>query len=129
MLDLELITGFTQIDQDHENILNVVSLLYASNYQDRHMIMSRLLDYLLDHFTLEERLMRRSFYPDLDEHHQAHTDMQMLIAKMTPLALKEIATNADLTPIRQSLYDHILIHDKKLAAFLQREGITSCDDL
>lgn len=69
--------GIESIDQQHIKLFELVDTIYANierKDNDRLMreVVHQMLAYAQDHFTLEERLMKRHGFQGLDEHRAQH---------------------------------------------------------
>ncbi len=87
--------------------------------EDFHDVLTGVLDYTIDHFALEEALMREMGYPQSEGHTRQH---QKFIASVRQRAREysrgDAAVGAKLlSSLRQWLFSHILSEDRKYADF------------
>ncbi len=121
--------GIAVIDQQHERFVAYLNdtwdALERGDSKDEFLhILNQLLDYVLEHFSTEEALMRQYGYPGLVEHRDAHNrTSDELFAFDMPLMVEEPeAARSFLNFLTDWLKHHILQVDRELAAFLKAQG-------
>lgn len=120
-MDAKYQLGFTELDEQHEAIENILlALLESIDNKDRwhvmHYILEDLIGKLNSHFSLEEAVMRMFSYPLTEEHTRAHRELLDAIKRyrMLMLAGSEVEK-----PPFGLFYDQILGHDTHLAEYLR----------
>lgn len=120
-----------EIDTQHKQLFEIGDRLYAlaletnnsTESQQLAQIFNELKDYIHNHFTFEEELMRRYQYPELDKHVAEHASF---VTYVNDLENKK-NINAD-SVTEMILYfmnwisSHILISDKKYAKFIHTQS-------
>jgi hemerythrin len=78
-------------------------------------------EYARKHFSFEEEYMHEIGYPDVVAHRRIHKDFDSLIYSYNrDIREGKIVLNTELLKIIKNwLFDHILIEDKKYAAFIK----------
>lgn len=112
------------IDQDHTQILKLVSVLPQANHDDIRKIFKILIEYLTDHFKHEEAFMRRVNYPNVDKHVAEHFAIQEFCVEKLPTALKGPAGNEAVLSICAKIQEHVLFSDETFVNYLVENGIT-----
>jgi len=69
--------GIKEIDAQHEQLFELVNRMHAAVVNGDYpsvgeKILEDLIDYVLEHFTTEERLFEAEGYPQYEEHKQQH---------------------------------------------------------
>jgi hemerythrin-like metal-binding protein len=121
----DLAFGISHIDNDHKKLLKMVNHFYAAlkteaPIADIRGAFEELQSYTITHFGGEEKIMRDTSYPHFDEHKKAH---QGFVKRLDRLYEKyeggDLSAVIDITSLLGSWWkNHILTHDKKLAATL-----------
>ena len=120
-MDQKYRLGFTELDEQHEAIENILlALLESIDNRDRwhvlHYIIEDLIGKLNSHFSLEEAVMRMFAYPQAEEHARAHRELLAAIERYRMLTLSGSETEK---PPFGLFYDQILGHDAHLAEYLR----------
>lgn len=119
--------GYDKIDEQHQRwagILNQLEIAFIRGEVDQdtqQSLLTQLLDYTRNHFADEEKLMSRIEYPDTISHRRLHKDFDNLIYekfRMTDYG-NIILTSEIIQMMKNWLYDHILIEDKKIGEYLK----------
>ena len=112
-------TNVAVCDQQHQELFNRVNALNAAvsggNRPEIGTSLDKLIDYVVEHFQDEERLMEEKGYEDLANHQKEH---EKLIATCTDIQSKFHANEADietgtLSFIKDWLDNHIPVIDRK----------------
>jgi hemerythrin len=84
-----------------------------------------LVDYITEHFTAEEALMRDVAYPGLHGHRVLHRQLTERVAGYTFAFVNEAPVAADelVAFFVEWLTEHIMIHDKELTAWIAARAI------
>jgi len=123
--------GIEQIDKQHRELLDRMDLLRDAMRRGKsretiHSTLRFLENYVIEHFTTEERYMQRYSYPGLLTHRAEHEkflkDLAAYREKFTALeAQGELTTFLGLDIVRKLndwFANHIIEVDKKMGAYL-----------
>lgn len=121
--------GVADIDEQHLELVGLINELHAA-IRDRkaskvvRKILDELIDYTSTHFSIEERLMRESGYPDYEAHRSYH---EALIDQVRTLQGKLDSGEASVTFellhfLRVWLIRHICEADKEFGAYFIANG-------
>lgn len=80
----EYVIGHPEIDQDHRTLIGILAVL-SKGYCDSDLVDTRIKTlelYVNVHFAREERLMRRSGFPDLNQHMAMHEAFRARVRRM-----------------------------------------------
>ena len=118
--------GVEEIDRQHRTFSEYLNACYQSLNAERKseklpVLITKLNDYALNHFSFEEDLMKAYGYPQLDHHAAQHAFFVSQLSKLQDAksgnadkALDEIFAF-----MRDWFLNHILEEDKKLAAHMK----------
>jgi len=117
--------GIEQIDANHRWLVNLINELYDNllngGGESIEDIAGRLVEYVDEHFALEQRLMRDSGYPGAQEHENEHRKAARMIREFNeqaqtgdPPALFDI-----LEYLVRWLYGHIADMDRRMGEYLK----------
>lgn len=122
----EYSVSIPEIDEQHKTLFRLVSDLHhaVSNGFTNDLIgeiFERLIDYALDHFTLEEKYFTMHDYPGYQLHKEEHDKLtrQVLELQSSFLAGNVVISYETLDFLQNWLTDHILVKDKEFGNFLQ----------
>ena len=125
----EYCTGNSLIDQQHQNLFVVINSLHNAMMQGHgknqiKQTLQELLDYTIEHFATEEKLMLESNYPYYREHKNKHNE---LADKVSSLAAEfnegNILLNAELLQfLNEWLIHHIKGEDLKMINFMRNKN-------
>ena len=129
-----------EIDEQHKRLITLINELYEAaerggseqtvraaveEFETITFVVDALIDYTLDHFSVEERHMERLAYPGYEDHRAAHKAaiekvhaFQREIEEGKALTALQIATF-----LKRWLQTHILDVDQRLGAFLRERGV------
>ena len=125
--DENLATGCTEIDDQHKEIfVRFNTLLEACDRGRSRDLLAEILEfmnnYVLQHFSDEERLQSSVDYPQFPAHKAVHEE---LAGRFVLLQVKFAARGATVQLVIETckllsevLFEHIQLHDKALAEFL-----------
>lgn len=122
-------TGHAGIDSQHREILRILDRLDFSarsvdDGTNSRNVMKALIDFVIDHFSYEEKLMHDHGYPWANEHHAEHLDLVETLASYD-LQLKanaQVSPSQLTTSLHTWLMHHILASDKKLGEYLSKHS-------
>lgn len=126
-----LITGVEDIDEQHLTIFALANALAAAvehgaDEDDLEDAVYGLTDYVVEHFTDEQDLMRRADFPQRIAHEMLH---QQLSEQVVHLAA-QLFNEDDVSPTQLSdlvafwLTNHIAGHDRELADWIREHPQT-----
>ncbi|KJU86635.1 hemerythrin-like, metal-binding domain protein [Candidatus Magnetobacterium bavaricum] len=121
----QLRTGNDIMDIQHKELISKIIYLMEEikNNNSRAVVsvIAYLTDYVFEHFTLEERLMLKTNYPEFEVHRDEHSHYVKYVFHLrqnlliTPGLLDDVLKNLALW-----FADHVLKTDKKMAEHLKR---------
>ena len=122
--------GFKQIDDQHQELVRIIGELSDAIKANRGKemlgkLLRDLINYTVNHFSMEERLMRTHAYPENSAHTKEHEDLKKTVSDLQK-KFTDGKTTVSLETIHflnDWLSNHILKTDKRLAAFLNTKGI------
>jgi hemerythrin-like metal-binding protein len=76
-----LLIGVTEIDQEHQHLIEIINRAGSSASHQQHL--QEIVSALADHFANEEETMRQAGYPRLREHAEHH---KAVLARMQDIA-------------------------------------------
>ena len=126
----DLITGNALIDSEHRQLFAAVNDLMDACSQGRgrdqiQQTVRFLNDYVMKHFTDEERLQTQSKYPNYPAHKQFHDGYRRQLSQVTQELLQQGATVkalGDLNNVVAVLVSHIRTEDKRLARHVKESA-------
>ncbi len=120
------------IDDQHRELVNILNRLFvAVSKREGEKVIAEILDALMSytqtHFALEERLMRRAKYNDLESHMEEH---RRLLEKLDQLCNKHLIQEKPiyfemLSFLKTWLKEHIQGVDTQYSAALQQAGFST----
>lgn len=118
------------LDNQHKKLFDLVNELHGamSNGHGKDVagdVLRRLIDYTVDHFSSEERLMEKHHFPGLAAHRAEH---KALTEKVLAFKTEFDAGTSNVTPqllmfLQQWLRNHIQSVDQKYGDFLNQQGV------
>jgi len=121
--------GVPEIDAEHRYLIALVNNLfekYHSNKLEANLakVFVHLINYTNKHFKNEESLMRAAGYPFLEEHKRQHEILEDTTSDLAEMFLSgEQNISLDTVKfLKNWVIDHVLLEDKKLAAFLAKRN-------
>ncbi len=104
----QLLTGVKPIDEQHRFLFTIVNeFLDKRDGPTASKVFLKLLKYARDHFVDEEKLMRESVYPGIEEHRQQH---QVLMEQLNNFDISEFDTLAGRKEFRRFCLDWLCEH-------------------
>ena len=121
--------GVPQIDSEHRRLADMVNAFHethlrgASREEIPHLL-NQLIAYAEEHFQHEEKLMRDSGYPRLDEQRALHEELvTSIFAINEKFAADRSKAGAEAMQfIKNWLLDHIVKHDMDIGDFLRNKA-------
>ncbi len=113
------------IDKQHQQLFAMLNELHdamkaGKGAQEAPRILKKLVEYVCEHFALEEALMAEAHYPELARHKAEHDKLTSEVARM----LQDIESGKTVLSmklqgfLRSWLQEHILGTDKKYMSYL-----------
>jgi len=124
--DLE--TGNEMIDRQHKQLINATNeLLDACTKSQARSEIQKTLDFLNDyvikHFSDEEKLQLQYHYPDYDKHKKYHEDFKKVVLNIVEEYKQDGATTSLIVKTNNSiagwLINHIQKEDVKVAQYIR----------
>jgi hemerythrin len=126
--------GINTIDSQHQELVNILNRLFvAVSKREGEKVIAEILDALMNytktHFALEERLMRKAKYKDLEPHMEEH---RRLLEKLDQLCNKHLVEEKPiyfemLSFLKTWLKEHIQGVDTKYGTALQQAGFSTAE--
>jgi hemerythrin len=119
----EYSVGIPEIDEQHKQLFACIDRLEsAGDEQQRELavyfVIDELKDYVRIHFTVEEIVMRLFDYPGLEAHVAEHREFAARLIALGKIELTHDVHSQAGKFLREWLLQHIMVTDKKYAAFL-----------
>lgn len=128
--DNRLKTNISVCDEQHQNLINLINGLHDAmiSRKDKELIgktIDELVVYSLYHFKTEENLLEEHQFPHLNSHKAEHAVWVKEVNGLKDRFEKgeEIRTIEILGFLKDWVYDHILVSDKKYSLFLRNKGV------
>ena len=125
----ELATGNEKIDEQHKKILNITNVFIDTCLKgEGKKVLGEMLDFLIDytveHFTYEEKLMTEYNYPEYKKHKKLHDNFKITVIELKKQfdesgASDELNKNLSITVIKW-LIGHIKFEDFKIARYIRK---------
>ena len=124
-------TGHDTIDIQHLNLMGYINRLHDAESTPPEvshfviqLILESLIEYTIYHFQTEEELMKKSEYPDYENHRKEHESMKATVANMlAKLSSGEVSAHQVIEFVKLWIINHICKTDKRLAAHLIERDI------
>jgi hemerythrin len=123
-------TNIVALDNEHRKLIFEINRLYEAIRDKRSDavlgdILAMLVQYTVEHFAHEEKLMEKYGYSGLEEHKQVHQDLIQAVGELKEKAgsagTEELARQL-LKFLRYWVLEHIVEVDKKYGSFLEARG-------
>lgn len=122
--------GVTQIDQQHRKLVDMLNQLSDAMHNGHGKeILAKLLNdlvaYTVQHFSMEEQLMKTHRYPAEPDHKREHDDLKKPVGELQEKmkAGKITISIETMSFLKNWLNNHILASDKRLALHLNGVGV------
>jgi len=119
-----------EIDNQHKKLVDLINLLHDSVKAEKGKetlakVFNELVNYTAEHFSTEEALMKRTNYPDFEEHKAVHNSLVQHVKKLQQdyFNNSESSLHDTLSFLRDWILKHIAGTDKKYSAHLNAAGI------
>ncbi len=113
--------GNKDLDEDHKQIFEYISLLESNLYKRNSAIFDEILDklskYFLDHFTREEKYMSEMKFDNISEHILEHQYFTDYVKKMKEKSKDFVLLSNTIDFIKDWIIAHILGSDKEYEKF------------
>lgn len=114
--------GVAEIDDDHQEMHELFAAFATAPAPARQQLVDRLTGLLCTHFDREERLMRRSAYPVLERHRDAHCFLLEQLNRFAALAHThpdEVSEETLISFVQSWIDDHFASEDKAFCDYLR----------
>ncbi|HLK22733.1 MAG TPA: bacteriohemerythrin [Bryobacteraceae bacterium] len=125
----EYSVGHPEIDAQHKQLFQLADDLNAAMTGGKGnkvltKTLASLIDYTKHHFSCEEQLMKRNFYPDYLNHKALHDDLTARVIELQKqFASGRTAMSIDVFHfLKDWLTHHIGEQDRKVAAYLRTKA-------
>ncbi|MGV1100250.1 bacteriohemerythrin [Thiovibrio sp. JS02] len=119
-----------EIDEQHKQLINMINELHdamlAKKGKDALMsVLTKLANYCVSHFALEEKLMSSHGYPEFAAHKDVHNKMTDKVKSLMAdvQAGKTTISIEVMNFLKNWLDKHIMGTDKKYGPFLNSKGV------
>jgi hemerythrin-like metal-binding protein len=121
-------TGIVEIDQQHRNIVGLVTEFEAAinanaSWDRLYPLIARARDYAKFHFAVEESLMQILGYPRISAHRSEHRFVLARIADLEQGVLRKSMVDELAPQFRTWLLSHFLESDRHFAVFARAAGV------
>jgi hemerythrin len=125
----DLSVGVEMIDTQHKELINAVNRLTDAMWagkgsQETGNLLSFLADYVVTHFSSEERLMAKTQFPGFEAHKEAHDRfVKEFLRTKSQYDKGEITTSLAIKVLDETwewLRTHIRLVDKELGNFVRK---------
>ena len=114
----KLSVGVELIDSQHKRLIDLINAL--GDGADQGQALDDMVDYVDDHFTAEERLMKAASYSGLAEHHAVHATFVRKLVEFTRQHRLGMLTGSDIRSYLQDwLFTHIMETDQEYVPALR----------
>ena len=123
----DLRTGVDVVDEQHQGIFSWFNELKQATDERRTLfaayVVTRLGQYVREHFAIEESLLREKGYPRIEEHLAEHEDFRQKLRELKMKAISDAMASEMIELLRDWLARHICESDKDYARFiLSKDG-------
>jgi hemerythrin-like metal-binding protein len=113
------------LDAEHQRILELINKLHTAMNVGRERdvvdtVLDQLLQYTVDHFDHEERVMRDSAFPYLDSHKVLHDDMRRRTQAIHD-DMSLVTAHDMLCFLKEWWIDHIQLADKEYSPYVMAQ--------
>jgi hemerythrin-like metal-binding protein len=112
-------TGFARVDEQHKGLVKIINDLYhmqeqKGNKDDLKQIFTQLINYTVNHFSMEEILMKEHDYEDYVSHKEEHLNFvsKILELKDKYISGSETVRSDVLNFLKEWLLTHIIGTDR-----------------
>ena len=118
--------GITLMDEQHQTLVKLINALEKNKWNPdkefQEKVINTLMEYIRDHFSTEENIMKRMNYPHLDAHIIGHKDFITKVEKFKhQFETAELSTQALsdlLNYLNNWIVKHIISQDKDYSRWL-----------
>lgn len=126
----EYALGISEIDRQHQELFRMADEIYdmvlevSGDFQTQRIadLMTALNQYAEDHFALEESLLVRYEYPELEAHKREHDSFRLQVAELSQAKESQIQREVLTELIKfmtQWIFRHIRLTDAEYAPYLK----------
>ena len=126
----EFETGVAKIDAHHKELVNMINELHEAMIEEKGkdflgMLLDRLINYTLMHFSTEEEYMLKYRYKESEEHLKKHKELRDKATefKKNYDSGKTVMYMSVMTFLKEWLQNHMLDTDVKFGKFLKENEV------
>ncbi len=117
--------GIPEIDREHRRLVACVTeieqvVAQGGRWSDFHFALEGLVSATMEHFTVEESLMRIQNYPQLDDHIVGHVEFLQHLERLETKSLAGPVTAEDIRFLEPLLAEHFVSDDRHYALYPTR---------
>ncbi|AFZ44459.1 hemerythrin-like metal-binding protein [Halothece sp. PCC 7418] len=123
-------TGFSTVDEQHQHLFDIINRLHEamSKGHGKDIIketLDEMLDYTVEHFANEEKLMLHYDYPNYKEHKKIHDSLTQQVREISEkFANGDRFVTIELSHfLTQWLIHHIKGQDQKMIRFFREKNV------
>lgn len=114
--------GFDQMDEEHKKLFHITDefVVAVKSGADREIVKKsykKLVEYTIEHFENEEKLLTQYNYPDKDEHIRNHKDLTSKVMDLNKSRDYVFSVNVE-DFLYSWLKDHIMDDDKEIVSYI-----------
>jgi hemerythrin-like metal-binding protein len=123
-----LLTEIDEIDRQHRSLFDCLTRLEDAHEKQQgwsqiHFAIIELKNYIKEHFTVEEALLRLCQYPLLEPHIAEHRDFEKNVLRIEKESLGEDVAREMIVFLRHWLVEHISKTDHQYVPFLKNTRV------
>ena len=124
--------GVPMLDSDHKILISLLNQLYDAREEGQSQevigsVLNVLVEYTINHFAREERLMEIGGYPHLEEHRKEHRRLTNTVREyhLEYINGRHTAVSDVFELLKDWLIKHILIADSRYQPYVENVDVTS----
>ena len=119
--------GIRKIDDQHKQLINLINILDSQRNKNEpwftEKVLGTLVDYTKNHFSDEEKLLKKIQFPAFENHHQRHQEFIESVEKFRTSFTAKGPTPETIDELSSFLSDwlkhHIMVEDKAYCFYLE----------
>jgi len=128
--------GIKMIDDQHKGLLDIVNDLYSHSTGDETEerfyftdVIHQAVQYIKNHFQVEEKLLLAAKYPDYAEHKKAHDQFTLMVVTSAKdfEAGKRLVLEKFAHFLKDWILSHIALMDQEYATYLKKIATRNAD--
>lgn len=130
--DESMSVGVEELDAQHQKLIALINEAYeAIQKHDTRLvstILSKMHDYAAEHFSTEERYMKESGYPELQQHKFYHTKFTTDVEDFLKNQFERTNLSKIFVYLSRWLTQHIMEEDMKYSSYLSQQSGEGTDE-